>query len=196
VSRVVRRSLVLAVLALVALPFTAIGSSAQEIPDDLVIRVGTEVVGTGTGPSSVTLDCVGNAEAGALDTAVLNFDAQGHPTTATVGFEIENGLWVTSGNNGAGGECDYTETNTGGASSTTWTCAHEFDPVEVPAATQIEQAGCAATSGAGIGPVHVVYPGDDEVADQASTVIFVNTFIPEAPLQPAAQVVAKPAFTG
>ena len=79
-----------------------------------------------------------------------------------------------------------------------WTCAYTFDPVSVPEATQIELAGCDAAAGAGVGPVDVTYPGSQEVFEQASTVVFTNTFTttPLQPIQPAAQVVAQPTFTG
>jgi hypothetical protein len=198
VSKVVRRSLFVAVLALIAVPFTAIGSSAQEIPNDLTITVRKVVVGTGTGPSSITLDCVGNPEQpAALDVGVLNFDAQGNPTTGSLGFEKVDGAWVVNGRNGAGGHCTFTETSTGGASSTAWTCTYDFEAVIVPEAAQVEQ-GCSAASGDGVGPIEVEYPGDDVVASQSSTVVFTNTFTaaPLEPLRPAAQVVAQPAFTG
>ena len=48
-------------------------------------------------------------------------------------------------------------------------------------------------------PVTVLYPGSGEVEEQASTVVFTNTFgsaPPNPPAQPASQVVARPAFTG
>ena len=44
-----------------------------------------------------------------------------------------------------------------------------------------------------VGPVQVNYPGDADVEEQASTVVFTNTF---ADPIPAAQIVAQPAFTG
>lgn len=199
-SRFLRRSFVVAALALVAVPFTAVGSGAQQAPD-LTITVKKVVVGPGS-PSSVTADCVGNEAATGLVNVVLNFDAQGNPTTSVPsgsGFQIVDGAWVAQGTNGGGGQCDFTETATGGAATTSWTCAYDFDPVEVPQATQIEQPGCAAAAGDGIGPVHVVYPGDQDVLDQASTVTFTNTYVPLTPIQPitqAAQIVAQPAFTG
>jgi hypothetical protein len=46
--------------------------------------------------------------------------------------------------------------------------------------------------------VQVNYPGNAEVFEQASTVVFTNTFAttPLQPIQPAPRVVARPAFTG
>jgi hypothetical protein len=191
--RIIRRSLLLAVLALVALPFTAVGSSAQEAPD-LSITVRKVVSGTGA-PSAVSVDCLGNP------VEALNFDAQGNPVAsgADTDWAIEGGAWVLEGGAGEGGECTFTETATGGASSTAWTCAYTFVPPSGGTATVIQQAGCQAAAGSGVGPATVLYPGSGEVEEQASTVVFTNTFgsaPPDAPIQPAAQVVAQPAFTG
>jgi hypothetical protein len=188
--------MLVAALALVAVPLSAVGSSAQEQPtSDVTLTVKKVVVGTGTGPSSVTVDCEA-VDPTALAGIVLNFDAQGKPTTASSDqFEIVDGAWVSQFAVTIGGECDYTETATGGASSTAWTCAYDSTPVEIPQAEQIEQAGCTAASGTGTGPAHVAYPGPFDVSEQSSTVVFTNTFDP-APIQPAPQVVAQPAFTG
>ena len=200
-SKVVRRVVVVAALALVAVPFSAVGSGAQELPsDEVTLTVKKVVVGTGA-PSTVTVDCSA-VEAGAQAGVELGFDAQGNPTTTTDDeFVILNGGWVNRFNAETAGECDYTETVTGGASSTAWTCDYTFVPVEVPEAQQIEQAGCPAESGTGVGPVHVQYPSAFEVSSQASTVTFTNTFDPAPvqpvqPITPAPQVVAQPAFTG
>jgi hypothetical protein len=158
------------------------------------------VVGTGA-PSAVTVDCEGNPgdEASALIAEVLDFDAQGNPVASgDTDFAIEDGAWVARGSTGDGGQCTFTETTTGGASSTAWTCSYTFTPVDTPESTQIEQAGCQAAAGAGVGPATVLYPSDQEVSEQASTVVFTNTF-PTAvlPLSVAAPaVVVTPTFTG
>jgi hypothetical protein len=194
----VRRSTFVAVLALMAVPFAATGSSAQQAPD-LTFTVRKVVSGAGTGPSSVGVSCALPGAATAQYAAVLNFDAQGTPTTSDdESFEIVDGAWSFSQVNTDLQECDFTETDAGGATSTTWTCAYDFDPVSVPEAAQIEEAGCAADAGTGTGPVHVVYPPNSEVELQASTVTFTNSFTtaPLEPLRPAAQVVAQPVFTG
>lgn len=195
--RIVRRFLLLAAVAAVALPLSATTAGAQQI-SDVTITVKKVVVGTGA-PSAVTVDCVGNAQddASAFVVDVLDFDAQGNPVAsgADTDFEIEDGAWVQHGSAGAGGQCTFTETATGGAASTAWTCAYTFTPVTAPAATQIEQAGCQAAAGSGVGPVVVHYPGELDVSEQASEVTFTNTFVAGDPI-PAAQVVAQPAFTG
>ncbi len=194
-SKLVRRSLLLVAMVALAAPLSTVASSAQAA-DDLNITVRKTVVGTGTGPSSVTMTCESNAQASAFAESdiVLSFDAQGHPTTVVPdeGFTIEGGAWVLHGTSGSGGSCTFTETATGGATSTAWTCAYDFTPFEVPQAEQIQQAGCQTASGAGVGPATVLYPSDGEVASQSSEVVFTNTFVAQA----AAEVVVQPAFTG
>ena len=164
-SRVVRRSLVVAVLALVALPLTAIGSSAQEIPDDLVIRVGR--TWSARAPARRRSPWIASATPTkpAHFTAVLELRRPGQPDG--------RGTRASRSTNGALGRqrpqrrrwrVHFTETATGGASSTVVDLRLRLRPGRGPARrTQIEQAGCAATAGAGVGPVHVDYPGDDEV---------------------------------
>jgi hypothetical protein len=195
--RIVRRLSLLAALALVALPLTITATSAQEGPD-LAFTVRKVVVGTGA-PSAVSADCAYNSDASASVVDTLNFDAQGHAVSGggDSDWQIEDGAWVLLGGSGAGGTCIFTETTTGGASSTSWTCAYEFDPIEAPESTQIERAGCPAASGAGVGPVDVNWADDNSVFSQSSTVVFTNTFTATPPpIQPAAQVVAQPTFTG
>jgi hypothetical protein len=198
VPKFTRRLVVVAALALAAVPLAAVGSGAQELPSDQVtLTVKKVVVGTGA-PSTVTVDCSA-VEAGAQAGVELGFDAQGNPTTSSDDeFVIADGAWVNQFEAETAGQCDFTETEAGGASSTAWTCDYTFQPVERPEATQIEQAGCAAASGTGVGPVHVAYPSALDVTEQASTVTFTNTFdpAPVQPITPAAQVVAQPTFTG
>jgi hypothetical protein len=196
--RIVRRVSLLVALALAAVPLTITATGAQEGPD-LSFTVRKTVVGTGA-PSAVSADCAYNSDASATVLDVLNFDAHGVPvaTGGDTDWQIEDGAWVLLGGSGAGGTCIFTETTSGGASSTSWTCAYEFDPIEAPESTQIERAGCPAASGGGVGPVDVNWADDNSVFSQSSTVVFTNTFT-SAPVEqptPAAQVVAQPAFTG
>ena len=196
--RIVRRLSLFGALALAAVPLTATATGAQQI-SEFTVTVKKVVVGTGA-PSVVTVDCSSVSDSSAQVVDVLNFDAKGNPVAsgADTDFAIEGGAWVLQGSPGGGFECTFTETTTGGATSTAWTCAYTFEPVQSPEATQIELAGCDAASGAGTGPVDVTYPGSQEVSEQASTVVFTNTFgtTPTPPPVPAAQVVAQPAFTG
>ena len=203
-SRIVRRSILAVVVALSAVQLAADASSAQQAPD-LTFTVRKVVSGTGTGPSSVVVECSFPGLASVQYAAVLHFDAQGMPTTSDdESFEIVDGAWSFSQVNTQLQECDFTETDAGGATATSWTCAYEFEEVVVPKAAQVEQAGCAAAAGSGTGPVHVVYPADDVIASQQSTVTFTNTFTatptqptqPVQPVQPAAAVVVQPTFTG
>jgi hypothetical protein len=189
-------------LALAAVPSTAYVAGGQAIPESAItITVEKVVVGSGA-PSSVTVDCETDApSADAVEGVVLNFAADGSPVdTVPAGvFDVVDGAFTISGDNGdESGRCTFTETATGGAASTSFTCAYEFTPVIHPTATQIEGAGCVEEAGVGVGPVQVNYPGNDDVDEQASTVVFTNTFTaaPLEPLRPAAQVVAHPAFTG
>ena len=197
--RIVRRFSLLAALALAAVPLTASATEAQQL-SEFTVTVKKVVVGTGA-PSAVTVDCSSASdEATAQVVDVLNFDAQGNPVAsgADTDFAIEGGAWGLEGSPGAGFECTFTETTTGGASSTAWTCAYTATPISTPTAAQIELAGCDATAGAGVGPVDVTYPGSQEVSEQASTVVFTNTFVAAPPQQPAAApaVAATPTFTG
>jgi hypothetical protein len=191
--------LLIAALVLVAVPFTAAGSGAQEEPD-VIMAVRKVVVGTGTGPSAVTIDCETTGDIEAADAAVLHFDAQGNPTTASEGvFQIIDGAWVAFLHAGNGAQCTFTETTTGGASSTSWTCDYGFDPL--PQAFQAEEGGCLAAAGTGVGPATVAYQSGEGLRQQDSTVVFTNTFEtaplqPLQPLQPAPQVTARPTFTG
>ena len=194
--RIVRRFSLFAALALAAVPLTAAATGAQEGPD-LAFTVRKVVVGTGA-PSAVSADCAYNSDASASVVDTLNFDAQGNPVASggDTDWQIEDGAWVLLGGSGAGGQCTFTETTTGGASSTAWTCAYEAEEIVIPKATQLLDAGCAAPAGAGVGPVDVVWADDNEVFNQSSTVVFTNTFTATPPPVPAAQVVAQPAFTG
>lgn len=195
-SKSLRRFALLAAAVAVALPLSATASSGQT-ESELTLTVKKVVVGTGA-PSTVTVSCEGAQEANALDTNefLLNFDAQGNPTTSLPGefFVIEDGAWVAHAENGSGGTCTFTETTTGGATATAWTCDYDFVPFEIPQAEQIQLAGCQAASGSGVGPATVLYPSGRDVVSQESTVTFTNTFTPAPPV--VAAVVVQPAFTG
>jgi hypothetical protein len=197
--RIVRRLSLLAAVALAVVPLTATATSAQLL-SEYTVTVEKVVVGTGA-PSAVTADCsFASDSATAFVVDVLHFDAQGNPVASGVDTDwaIQGGAWVLEGSPGGGFECTFTETTTGGATSTAWTCDYTFTPTSAPTAAQIELAGCDATSGAGTGPIDVTYPGAADVSEQASTVVFTNTFTttPLQPIQPAAAVVVTPAFTG
>ncbi|MFN8027877.1 MAG: hypothetical protein U0W40_16405 [Acidimicrobiia bacterium] len=201
-SKFARRSMLVAVIAALGIPFAAASSSAQvdTIDTPFTLTVRKTVVGTGTGPSSVGIDCIGNATPAPAATPMftLNFDAQGNPTTSTQidqFFVIENGAWVGVSPSGLGGSCTVTEIATGGATSTSWTCAYDATEVVVPKAAFVPQgAGCEAASGSGTGPATIVVASNSVVSEQEATVVFTNTFVAAPPVVQA--VVVQPAFTG
>jgi hypothetical protein len=124
---------------------------------------------------------------GSTDEATVTFDEKGQPTSPdTVTFDDP-------------GECAVTETVNGGATSTTYTCEGSA-PVDEPekqgefSASQAEEPEvvCALVNADGV-EVNIFSEG------QQGTVTIHNTFAEPAPQsapQPAAQVVAQPAFTG
>ncbi len=118
------------------------------------------------------------------DTATVDFAADGQPTTPdTLNFE-------------GPGSCTVTESATGGAATTTYACEGTVPAEEVPApeggfsAQQVEEPICPS-AGPQAQPISV----NIEFEDQTATVTIANTFVEPTP-QPAAEVVAQPAFTG
>jgi len=162
------------------------------------------VTGTGTAGSTVVVDCDGGL---AGDSATLTFDKNGAPNTTTnTDWQKLNGGWTlfdTLGN--ANDACSFEETVTGGATSTSFTCAYqnvESDEIE----NQQIELGCDAASGTGTGPVEVLYGFNLNVFSQTSTVTFTNTFqaatttttttTPTTTTTAAAPVATSPTFTG
>jgi hypothetical protein len=194
VSRFIRRSWILAALALAALPLTASAASGQ-VQSPITITVRKVVTGPATAGSSVTFSCVGESE-------TFNFDASGAPTTADGGASVEivDGAWQLTGSADTSLlDCAFNETATGGASSTAWTCSYSNDPIEIPQAEQVEELGCAAASGDGTGPAGLLLGSLFEVSSQTAAVTFTNTYTaapPLQPIEPAAAVVVQPTFTG
>jgi hypothetical protein len=204
-----RRSLV---LALVTATLAATGTltlttsaGAGEEPGMTTIIVRKNVVGTGTGGSTVRLDCSDDG-----DTVDLNFDAAGHPTTsvpADGSISIVGGAWQISSGNPPNEPvpCTFTEITTGGASFTGWTCAYSFTAPEsepappAPAALGIPAVvlGCMDPLGVGTGPATVTYGNSvQDIETQTSTVTFTNVF-PRAEAGVVDDpVVVAPAFTG
>jgi hypothetical protein len=167
------------------------GSDGEQGTTTFIIR--KVVNGPATAGSTVVVDCEG-------ETATLTFDATGAPnTTSSNSFVKANGAWVLDTNLPPDlTACTYTETVTGGAVSTSWTCAYEStepdEPKALPQGLEDPDPGCAAAAGTGTGPVTVVYGNlDDNVASQTSTVTFTNTYVAPPPPPP---VVTGPSFTG
>ena len=150
------------------------------------------VVKTVTGPVpagttfTATIQCDGDIiDIGpGTDTATVTFDATGQPTSAdTVGFNDP-------------GTCTVTETASGGAATTTYTCEGT-----VPDATergfeaqQVEPPDVCDSVGPQATPITV----NIFTEVQTATVTINNTFVAPTPppITPAAQIVAQPTFTG
>jgi hypothetical protein len=188
VARHVRHSfLVVAVLALGALAF-APGAGAGVEPIGAapltVVKTVSGTVPAGT-TFSVTIQCDGNIindGDGGTNTATLTFDATGQPTTPDT---------VTFGDPGG---CVVSETVNGGAVSTTYACDFTLPEEVVPGgdfgAQQAPPAeGVCEAAGPQSGPMGVGIVAEGQTA----TVTIHNTF---GDPQPAAQIVAQPAFTG
>jgi hypothetical protein len=176
--------------------FAGVAGAQVESMTTLVVR--KVVVGTGTGPSTISATC------GANPVVMFNFDTQGNPTTVSGAGSntpsIVAGAWNLVGPTGAGGTCQFSETATGGATSTSWTCTYASTLIPGPTSAVALPPGCSAASGAGTGPVSVIYQGSAVVSAQSSDVTFTNTFVapptPPAPPAVAPAVVAAPTFTG
>lgn len=153
------------------------------------------VSGPATEGTTVQIVC---GEGESAETANLGFDATGAPTTSDVSsFVIEGGAWVLHTTQPPSDTtCTFTETQAGGAASTSWTCAYESQVLPDEAgATLVSDPpsvtiGCGATSGTGTGPVSVGFAGlDGTPRNQRVEVVFTNTYA--APV-----VVVTPSFTG
>lgn len=154
------------------------------------------VTGPATAGSAILLECetAEDASITATTQVVLHFDATGAPSTvdgpSETGFEVIDGAWVLDTTVPPypaldRPDCTVTEVDTGGASSTAWTCSFTFE-----AGTADPPIGCAAAAGTGVGPVTATF-GDtrDEIVTQTWTVVLTNTY-PELPVE------VEPNFTG
>jgi hypothetical protein len=181
--------------------FAGVAGAQVESMTTLVVR--KDVVGTGTGPSTISVTC------GTNPVVMLNFDATGTATTESgagsgITATIVEGTWHLVGASGPGGTCQFSETATGGATSTSWTCTYAATLIPAPTSAAALQPGCSAASSSGTGPISVVYQSGSVVSAQTSDVTFTNTFVPAptttttppAPLAVAPAVVATPTFTG
>jgi hypothetical protein len=122
----------------------------------------------------------------ASDTASVTFDEDGQPTSPDViGF-------------GDPGTCTVTETGTGGAASVAYACEGVAGtPEGLPDSSSFGDRSSAAVAlpvCATTGPVDPIVV-NISAPDQSGTVTVTNTFTGPQP-QPAAEVVAAPAFTG
>jgi hypothetical protein len=68
--------------------------------------------------------------------------------------------------------------NTGGATSTSWTCEYDSIPTALPG------YGCAAGAGKGAGPVVLNWAlATDELTSETIDIVFTNTY--DAPIAPS-----------
>ena len=128
-----------------------------------------------------------------VDNATVTFRADGQPTSPdTVTFDDP-------------GQCTVTETANGGAATTTYACEGSIPPPpstttttgEIPTSnvfpnSVVPDDPICGAAGPQAAPITVNIEDEDQVA----TVTIANTFVAAQPVQPAAQVVAKPTFTG
>jgi hypothetical protein len=192
VARHVRHSfLVIALVALGALTLApGAGAGVQPIGAAplTVVKTVTGTVPAGT-TFSVTIQCDGdiiNDGGSGTDLATLTFDATGQPTSPDT---------VTFGDPGG---CVVTETVNGNAVSTTYSCDFTLPDEEVPVPGSTDgfgaqqappEEGVCEAAGPQSGPMGVGIVSEGQTA----TVTIANTF---GDPQPAAQIVAQPAFTG
>ena len=170
---------------------TALGASGgQGAP----INSPLTIVKTVSGPVpagttfTATVECDGNIivvdQGPDSDTATVTFDATGQPTTAdTISFKNQEG------------SCTVTETETGGAETTTYSCESTLPVDQVEAAVPAPDPDVCDTAGPQSDPITVNIVNKDQTA----TVTIANTFpepTPQSGPEPAADVVATPHFTG
>jgi hypothetical protein len=192
--RAVRAALVAGGVAALALVGFAPGAGAglEGVDAPLtIVKVVDGVAPAGT-TFTATIQCsddiIDNGEDG-TDVATVTFDATGQPTSPDViGFD-------------GPGECDISETAQGGATTVSYACEGvqgtpideepplEPEGFEVSPSAVVLPPVCASVEAEGV-EVNISAP------DQSGTVTITNTFAPLQPIQPAAQVVAQPAFTG
>ena len=181
-------ALALAVGALV-LPAGA-GEGPPEDPAT-TIRIRKVVSGPATAGSTIVIQCGGG------ESATLTFDKTGAPDTTSVGSftKVDNAWVLVTSLPEEPTPCTFTETVTGGAASTSFTCTYEAVEADVPKSQGLDEprAGCDASAGTGTGPVTVVYAGiEQDIEAQTSIVTFTNTYVAVAP----PLVVTNPNFTG
>jgi hypothetical protein len=193
--RAVRAALVAgSVVALAVVMFApSAGAGLEGLDAPLtIVKVVNGVAPAGT-TFTATIQCdddiIDNGDEGS-DVATVTFDATGQPTSADViGFD-------------GPGECEISETATGGASSVSYDCSGVQGTPDDETEPPLEDSGFDAPSSSAVvlPPVcAIVSPDGVEVnisaPDQSGTVTITNTFADPQP-QPAAQIVAQPAFTG
>src|SRR5262245_56031185 len=149
--------------------FITPAGAGDTVEGTTTIIVKKVVTGPATAGTTVVVACSSD------DTATLTFDITGAPATSSTNeFVKANGAWVFEGPlPDEPVECSFTETVTGGAQSTAFTCTYAFTLLDVPKSQGQEEprGGCDASAGTGPGPVSVGYqPQGGDLATQTSTV--------------------------
>lgn len=173
-----------------AAPLTIVKTVSGPVPAGTTFTVDVQCVpdesgpGEPEGPEPVADGII----VGGGNSATVTFDATGQPTSPDVISFVGPGA------------CTVTETVNGGATSTTYACTGiEGEPPEEPeqesdggfSAQQVEPPPVCPAAGPQASPmaVNIVMP------NQEATVTVANTFTTATP-QPAAQIQARPLFTG
>ena len=166
------------------------GAGAAEDPPTVAavtMVLQKEIVGPAQTGSSVQLRCENNNDL--VFNLTFAFDAAGNATTSDApdGYAtIVDGDWVMSGTpkDTVSWTCYATETDTGGAASTSFTC--DYDSGDNPA----DGFGCALAGDPSPGPAKVLFATPGDVKIQQAQITFTNTYVTVA----AAEV--TPTFTG
>jgi hypothetical protein len=175
--------LVVAAIAVGGVAATAVPSVAGRPPSNTVVvdKVVSGDVPAGT-TFTVQVTCGSTLPTAAAPTPVtITFDASGNPTT-------ENAVTT-----GAGTQCTATETDNGGATSTSYACAIERGDTDTDGPPFLGNCGPddnQATFGDVIGDTATITVTNDFVTPPTTTT-------PTEPITPAAAAVqATPVFTG
>lgn len=172
----------------------AVGVAQVAVAGGAPINSPLTIVKTVSGPVpagttfTATVECDGDIivvdQGPDTDTATVTFDETGQPTSPdTISFKNQDG------------SCSVTETETGGAATTTYSCESTLPAVQVAPAVPAPDPDVCETTGPQSDPITVNIVDKDQTA----TVTIANTF-PEPTPQPgpeaAPEVVATPTFTG
>ena len=198
-SRIVVLSLGAAALALAVLAPGATAGVRSDAAPLTILKTVSEPFPAGT-TFTATIQCTPADDSEAPDGGIINDGDEG-TNTATVTFGADGQPTSADTVTFFGpGSCTVTETASGGASSTTYSCVgtipepddQELEPIDGVNAFQEEPVDAPVCPSAG--PQSAPITVNIEDPDQTATVTIANTFTAQP--QAAPQVVAQPAFTG
>jgi hypothetical protein len=166
--------------------------TADPAPTVETKNISAVIVGTGTSGSTINIECAvqlldppPGEPSNIVTTGQLSFDEHGNPSTKSGElapyWSAVGTSWVSVGaaSTDLGTQtCSHTMANTGGATSTSWTCAYDAIPTALPG------YGCAAAAGKGAGPVVLNWAlATDELTSETIDMVFTNTY--DAPIAPS-----------